>query len=81
MAKTKKIEVENKVITIVEYNDQDYICLTDMVRNEEGNDYIRNWMRNRNTVEYLGLWEILHNPSFKGVEFDTFRKQSGLSAC
>jgi len=79
MAKTKKIEVQDKVISIVEYNDQDYICLTDMVRNEEGNDHIRNWMRNRNTVEYIGLWETLHNPNFKGVEFDTFRKQAGLN--
>jgi hypothetical protein len=51
-----------------------------MVRNEEGNDHIRNWMRNRNTVEYIGLWETLHNPNFKGVEFDTFRKQAGLNS-
>jgi hypothetical protein len=80
MAKTKKIEVQDKIISIVEYNDQDYICLTDMVRNEEGNDHIRNWMRNRNTVEYIGLWETLHNPNFKGVEFDTFRKQAGLNS-
>jgi len=80
MAKTQQIEVQDKVISIVEYNDQDYICLTDMVRDEEGNDHIRNWMRNRNTVEYLGLWETLHNPNFKGVEFDTFRKQAGLNS-
>lgn len=50
MAKTKQIEVQDKVISIVEYNDHDYICLTDMIRNEEGSDHIRNWMRNRNTV-------------------------------
>ena len=80
MAKTKTIEVENKIISIVEYNEQDYISLTDMVRSEDGNDHIRNWMRNRNTVEYLGLWETLHNPNFKGVEFDTFKKQAGLNS-
>ena len=80
MTKTKQIEVENKTISIIEYNEQDYICLTDMVKGEEGKDYIRNWMRNRNTVEYLGLWEILHNPNFKGVEFDTFRNQAGLNS-
>ena len=79
MAKTKTIEVDSKIISIIEYNEQDYISLTDMVRSEDGNDHIRNWMRNRNTVEYLGLWETLHNPNFKGVEFDTFRKQAGLN--
>jgi KilA-N domain len=76
---TKKIKVEDKLILIVKQNEQDYICLTDMVRGEEGNDHIRNWMRNRNTVEFLGLWETLHNPDFKGVEFDRFRKEAGLN--
>ncbi len=79
MTDTKKIKVEDKLISIVRQNDQDYICLTDMVRGEEGNDHIRNWMRNRNTVEFLGLWETLHNPEFKGVEFDRFRKEAGLN--
>jgi len=61
MGKTTKIKVEEKIISIVKQNEQDYICLTDMVRNEEGSDHIRNWMRNRNTVEFIGLWETLHN--------------------
>jgi hypothetical protein len=51
-----------------------------MVRDEEGTDHIRNWMRNRNTVEFIGLWETLNNPNFKHVEFDTFRKQAGLNS-
>lgn len=79
MAKNAKIEVEKKTISIVQQDDEDYICLTDMVRGEEGEDHIRNWMRNRNTVEFIGLWETLHNPDFKPVEFDTFRKQAGLN--
>jgi hypothetical protein len=79
MNKKSKIEVENKIISIVQQNEQDYICLTDMVREEEGGDHIRNWMRNRNTVEFIGLWEVLNNPNFKHVEFDTFRKQAGLN--
>ena len=74
-----KIEVEDKVISIVKLNEQDYVCLTDMVRDENGNDHIRNWMRNRNTVEFIGLWETVHNPNFKSVEFDTFRNQAGLN--
>jgi hypothetical protein len=79
MGKTTKIKVEEKIISIVKKDEQDYICLTDMVRDEEGSDHIRNWMRNRNTVEFIGLWETLHNPNFKPVEFDTFRKQAGLN--
>lgn len=80
MTSKSQIEVENKLISIVKENEQDYICLTDMVRDEEGTDHIRNWMRNRNTVEFIGLWEILNNPNFKHVEFDTFRKQAGLNS-
>ena len=79
MAK-KKIEVDSKVISIETKNNIEYICLTDMVRGDEGSDYIRNWMRNRNTVEFIGLWESLHNPDFKGVEFDRFRKEAGLNS-
>ena len=78
MHKQSQIEVENKLISIIKQDDHDYISLTDMVRGKEGSDHIRNWMRNRNTVEFLGLWETLNNPGFKPVEFDTFRKQAGL---
>lgn len=80
MSNKSQIEVENKLISIVQQDQQDYISLTDMVRDEEGSDHIRNWMRNRNTVEFLGLWETLNNPNFKPVEFDTFRKQAGLNS-
>lgn len=80
MIEKTKIEVENKLISIVKHDEQDYICLTDMVRDEDGTDHIRNWMRNRNTVEFIGLWETINNPNFKGVEFDTFRKQAGLNS-
>jgi hypothetical protein len=80
MTRKSQIEVENKLISIVQQNEQDFISLTDMVRGEEGSDHIRNWMRNRNTVEFIGLWETLNNPHFKPVEFDTFRKQAGLNS-
>jgi len=80
MTNKSRIEVENKLISIVKQDEQDYISLTDMVRGEEGSDHIRNWMRNRNTVEFIGLWETLNNPNFKPVEFDTFRKQAGLNS-
>ena len=80
MPKINKITVQNVEISLLKVNDEDYISLTDMVKNEDGDDHIRNWMRNRNTVEYLGIWEQLNNPNFKGVEFDTFRKQAGLNS-
>lgn len=50
-----------------------------MVKGQEGEDHIRNWMRNRNTLEFLGAWEMLHNPAFKGVEFDTFLHEAGTN--
>ncbi len=80
MTRKSQIEVKNKLISIVKQDEQDYISLTDIVRGEEGPDYIRNWMRNRNTVEFIGLWETLNNPNFKPVEFDTFRKQARLNS-
>lgn len=81
MVKIRKIEVLSKEITVIlnkDYND-DYICLTDMVKGNEGDDHIRNWMRNKNTIEFLGVWEKLHNPKFKGVEFDTFLNEAGFN--
>lgn len=79
MVKTSIINVKGTDIAITKINSEDYICLTDMVKTEEGEDHIRNWMRNKNTIEFLGLWEQLHNPYFKGVEFDTFLKEAGFN--
>jgi len=71
MAKMSIITVQDVQISIATKNNNDYICLTDMVKGQEGEDHIRNWMRNRNTIEFLGAWELIHNSAFKGVEFDT----------
>jgi len=78
--KKKQLTVQEKTINVHDIDGEDYICLTDMVRGEEGVDHIKNWMRNRNTVEFLGLWESMNNQDFKGVEFDTFRKEAGLNS-
>jgi hypothetical protein len=51
-----------------------------MLKSRDGSFFISDWLRNRNTVEFIGLWETLHNPDFKPVEFDTFRKQAGLNS-
>jgi len=78
-----KINVLNKEITIYTRDKEDYICITDIARyknSDRTDDLIRNWLRNRNTIEFLGLWEHLNNPNFKPVEFDGFKKQAGLNS-
>lgn len=76
------ISVLNTDITVLNYNSHDYISLTDMASAKEGDsraaDIIKNWIRNRYNIEFLGTWEMIHNPGFKVVEFDHFRKQAGL---
>lgn len=70
-----KITVQNTPITVINIEEQDYISLTDMATAKEGDsraaDVIKNWIRNRYTIEFLGTWELIHNPNFKVVEFDT----------
>ncbi|GHT43074.1 hypothetical protein AGMMS49965_16060 [Bacteroidia bacterium] len=81
MSLIKKIIVQDIEISVSMRNDnEDYICLTDMVKAKDGDDHIRNWMRNRNTIEYLGTWEMIHNLNFKGVEFDTFMHEAGANS-
>jgi len=82
MANEKKttINVQGTAINIVSQKEDDFISLTDMANKFGGDDLIYNWMRNRNTVEFLGIWEQIHNPGFKGVEFDTFKKEAGLNS-
>ena len=77
-----KIIVQITNITIISVNGDDYISLTDLARykSDEPNAVIANWMRNRNTIEYLGIWEQLYNPDFKPTEFEGFRMQAGLNA-
>ncbi len=78
-----KIKVLNHDITVQIQNEADYICLTDIARFKEAertDDLIRNWLRNRNTIEFLGIWEHLNNPGFNPVEFDGFKKGAGLNS-
>lgn len=78
--KLRKINVSDSEISVLRVGNEDYISLTDMIKNLEGDDHIRNWMRSRETVEFLGLWEQMYNPDFNPVEFDGFKKQVGLHA-
>ena len=78
----KSINVKDKEITVIHESENDYISLTDIAKYKSGypKDVIKNWLRNRNTIEFLGIWESLYNPNFKGVEFDLFKKQAGLNS-
>jgi len=77
-----KIKVENTEITIVSVKESDYISLTDIAKykTDDTSAVIANWMRNRNTIEFLGIWETLYNPNFKPLEFEGFKKEAGLNA-
>lgn len=78
-----KVQVKGTEITVLVHQEQDYISLTDIARHKdaERTDYlISNWLRNRNTVEFLGIWEELNNPAFNPIEFDGIRKQTGLNS-
>ncbi len=80
---SKKIEVLAREVRLTGVNDQDYVCLTDIARYKKADasdDLIRNWLRNRNTLEFLGIWEQINNPGFKPVEFDGIKKLAGLNS-
>ncbi len=78
-----EFSVQGTVIRYTQVNDMDYVCITDIARQknpEYPTDVVRNWMRSKSTVLFLGLWEQLHNPDFKLVEFDQFKNAAGLNA-
>jgi len=82
MAKKETINVQGTTITVITSKEDDYISLTDMANAKAGEtraaEVIKNWMRTRTTLEFLGTWEQLYNPDFKVVEFDHFKMQAGL---
>ncbi len=80
MAKSRKINVDGNEITVVVNNEQDYISLTDMVRSlENGLALIEKWLRNKNTIEFLGIWEELYNHKFNSPEFEGIRNEAGFN--
>ena len=82
MAKNRIITVQNISVTVSTEDMDDYICITDMATAKSDNsraaDVIKNWIRSRNTLEFLGTWEQIYNPNFKVVEFDHFKQEAGL---
>ena len=80
MAKNKKIEVQGKEIRIIAENEMEYISITDMLKAKDGDFFVSDWLRNRNTVEYLGIWESVYNPDFNYGEFAIIKSQAGLNS-
>ena len=82
MSKISTIDIKDAIISITKIEEEDYICLTDMAKAKEGDnraaDVIKNWIRTRTTIEFLGTWETLYNPKFKVSEFDHFKMEAGL---
>ena len=79
MAKNKTITVKGTVISIIQDNRDDYISITDMLKAKDGDFFISDWLRNRNTVEFLGIWESVNNPNFNYGEFAIIKSQAGLN--
>ena len=82
MTKPKKstIEVQGTVVTILTTKDEDFMSLTDMLKAKDGDFFNSDWLRNRNTVEFLGIWETVHNPGFNYGEFAVIKSQAGLNS-
>ena len=75
-----KINVQQTEITVIELNEKDYISLTDMIKNiENGLALIEKWLRNKNTIEFLGIWEEMYNPNFNSPEFEGIKNEAGLN--
>lgn len=75
-----KIKVKNTEITVIKEGQEDYISLTDMIQAKDGDFFITDWLRNRNTLEFLGVWESINNPNFNYGDFATIKSQSGLNS-
>ena len=75
-----KLMVNGAEISVTTIDDKDYISLTDMLKAKDGDFFISDWLRNRNTVEFLGIWEQIHNPDFNYGEFAIIRSQAGLNS-
>ena len=75
-----ELKVENQIINYTKINDEDYISITDMLKSKDGEFFVSDWLRNRNTIEFLGIWEELHNPNFNYGEFAIIKSQAGLNS-
>ena len=74
-----ELNVNNKIINYIKIEDEDYISITDMLKSKDGNFFVTDWLRNRNTIEFLGIWEELHNPNFNYGEFAIIKSYARLN--
>ena len=75
-----ELNVLNQKITYIKIDDEDYISITDMLKSKDGDFFVSGWLRNRNTIEFLGIWEEIHNPNFNYGEFAIIKSQAGLNS-
>ena len=75
-----ELNVLNQKITYIKIDDEDYISITDMLKSKDGDFFVSDWLRNRNTIEFLGIWEEIHNPTFNYGEFAIIKSQAGLNS-
>ena len=80
MTKSRSLSVQGTPVSFITRHEQDYISLTDMVKRFGDESVLYGWLRNRNTVEFLGVWELINNPAFKPLEFERFKSQAGLNS-
>ena len=76
----QKLTVNGETISVIRMNNEDYLCLTDMLKAKDGDFFVSDWLRNRNTLEYIGIWEEVYNPNFNYSEFASIKSQSGLNS-
>ena len=75
-----ELSVLNQRISYIKIDDEDYISITDMLKSKDGDFFVSDWLRNRNTIEFLGIWEEIHNPNFNYGEFAIIKSQAGLNS-
>ena len=75
-----ELSVLNQKISYIKIDDEDYISITDMLKSKDGDFFVSDWLRNRNTIEFLGIWEEIHNPTFNYGEFAIIKSQAGLNS-
>ncbi len=75
----KKIKIKDTEISFLQINNEDYLCITDMIKAKDGSFFVTDWLRNRNTLEYLGIWEQIYNPTFNYGEFAIIKSNAGLN--
>jgi len=75
-----KIKVKDTEVTVIRINNEDYICITDMIKAKDGEFFVTDWLRNRNTLEYIGIWEQVYNSNFNYGEFATIKNKAGLNS-